>query len=85
MRSIDPKTELDETIELNKILTQGREATRVEGGTEGSRRSPPAVPRTRRSVDVRVVGAGGAREKKRGGRPFIFGDGVVIGGYPERY
>ena len=52
MRSIDPKIELDETTELNKILTQGREATRVEGGTEGSRRSPPAVPRTRRSTSV---------------------------------
>jgi hypothetical protein len=49
---VEGETELDETIELNKILTQGREATRVEGGTEGSRRSPPAVPRTRRSTSV---------------------------------
>jgi hypothetical protein len=31
-------------------------------------------------VHVRVVGAGGARNEKRGGRPFFFGNGVVIGG-----
>jgi hypothetical protein len=31
-------------------------------------------------VDVRVVGAGGAQNEKRGGRPFFFGNGVVIGG-----
>jgi len=37
---------------LKRMFTQGREATRVEGGTEDSRRSPPAVPRTRRSTSV---------------------------------
>ena len=52
MRSTDPKTASDETTELNRMFTQGREATRVEGGTEDSRRSPPAVPRTRRSTSV---------------------------------
>ena len=42
----------DETTELKRMFTQGREATKVEGGTEASRRSPPAVPRTRRSTPV---------------------------------
>ncbi len=49
-----------ETTELNKMFTQGREATRVEGGTEDSRRSPPAVPPSHAPVDVRVVGTGEA-------------------------
>ena len=40
---MDPKTASEETMELNRILTQGREATSVEGGTDDSRRSPPAV------------------------------------------
>ncbi len=52
MRSTDPKKASEETTELKRMLTQGREATRVEGGTEDSRRSPPAVPGTRRSTSV---------------------------------
>jgi hypothetical protein len=53
VRSTDPKKASEETIELNRMFTQGkREATRMEGGTEDLRRSPPAVPRTRRSTSV---------------------------------
>ena len=51
-RSIDPKKALSETTELKRMLTVGREATWVEGGQEEGRRSPPAVPRTRRSTPV---------------------------------
>jgi hypothetical protein len=39
---MEPKKESVETMELRRRLTVGREATRVEGGTEDSRRSPPA-------------------------------------------
>ncbi len=48
----EPKKALSETTELNRMLTIGREATWVEGGQEEGRRSPPTVPRTRRSTPV---------------------------------
>ncbi len=43
----------------------GREATRVEGGTEDSSRSPTAVPRTRRSTpEVRQRRGPGMRREE---------------------
>ncbi len=45
VRSMVPKKAEEETIELNRMLTVGREATCWE--QEARSLSPPAVPRTR--------------------------------------
>ncbi len=78
MRSTAPKKASDETTELNKMLTQGREPTRTEGDRRfetiaaGDASHPP--------VDVRVVRAGRAGEEKGRGRPFFAGYYRVIVG-----
>jgi hypothetical protein len=65
VRSTEPKKASEETTELKRMLTQGREATRVEGGTEDSKRSPPAVPRTRRSTSVSKERAEPGKRRER--------------------
>jgi hypothetical protein len=62
-----PKKASSDTTELKRMLTVGREATWVEGGQEEGRRSPPAVPRTRRSTPV-------VRERRVPGRRREEGD-----------
>ncbi len=64
-----PKKASSDTTEFKAMLTAVREATSVEGGQEEGRRSPPAVPRTRR-----------ARAEERGGMPLLLNYAVVVGG-----
>jgi hypothetical protein len=62
-----PKKASSETTELNMTFTVGREATWVVGGQNEGRRSPLAVPRTRRSTPV-------VRERRVPGRRREEGD-----------
>ncbi len=55
----------------------GREATRVEGGTEDSRRSPPA---SHAPVDPRGEAAEGSGDEKGRVRPLFLNHGVEVGG-----
>jgi hypothetical protein len=75
-----PNEASSDTIELNRILTVGRDATWVEGGQEEGKRSPPAVPRTRPSTPVIEKRAEGAGLLEGKGRPLFLGDKIVVGG-----
>jgi hypothetical protein len=66
LRSTEPKTALSETVEFNMTLTAVREEVGVEGGHAAGRRSPPAVPRTRRSTSDHRERDGPGRRREEG-------------------
>jgi hypothetical protein len=72
----DPKKASEETTELRRRLTQEREATWVEGGQKDSRRSPTAVPRTRRSTSEVREWSGPGMEREEGDH-ISFGTGLT--------
>jgi hypothetical protein len=77
---------------INRAKERVRRDNRVEENVDAREGSDESRRRDRRletvasggashaPVDVRVVGAGGARKEKGGGGPFLFGHGVVISG-----
>ncbi len=64
--SMVPKKASSDTTELRTQLRAVREAVSVEGGHEDRRRSPPAVPRTRRSKSVQSEQEGPGRRAEDG-------------------
>ncbi len=65
-----PKKALSDTTEFKAMFTAVREATSVEGQEEG-RRSPPAVPRTRR-LTTSVRERDGPERRRADGVHFSF-------------
>ncbi len=61
MRPMVPKKASSDTTEFKTQLRAVREVVSVEGGPHERKRSPPAVPRTRRSTSVQSEREGPGR------------------------
>ncbi len=82
--SIEPKKALSETTELKRVLTQGGEATWLEGEAGGGK-TITARSAANTTVYARRVATLGAGEEERGGGPLLLHHRVIVrGGGEER-